>query len=42
MSGPEKKERRTKAAQRTPAKGRTERTLADAPFGARPKALLLY
>jgi hypothetical protein len=29
------KERRTKDAQRTPAKGHSERTLADAPFGAR-------
>jgi len=37
-----KRERRTKAAPRTPAKGRTERTLADAPCGARLKALLLY
>jgi hypothetical protein len=34
--------RRTKDAQRTPATGHTERALADAPFGARLKALLLY
>jgi hypothetical protein len=36
-----KKERRTKAAHGAPAKGHGERTLADAPFGARLKALLL-
>jgi hypothetical protein len=35
-----KAERRTKDAQRTPGKGRMERTSADAPFGARLKALL--
>jgi len=37
-----KRGRRTKAAQRTPGKGREERTPADAPFGARRKALLLH
>ena len=40
-TGSKKKERRTKDAQETPAKGRTERALADAPVGARHKALLL-
>ena len=37
----QEKERRTKDARRTPAKGRIERTLADAPCGARLKALPL-
>jgi hypothetical protein len=41
-SGPKIKERRTKAAPGAPAKGHEERTLADAPFGARLKALLLH
>ncbi len=31
----QKRERRTKDAHRTPAKGRMKRTLADAPCGAR-------
>src|SRR5665213_917431 len=35
MNWPQKRERRTKDAQRTPAKGHTERAPADAPFGAR-------
>lgn len=35
-------ERRTKAAPSTPAKGRTEQHLADAPCGARLQALFLY
>ena len=37
-----KKERRTKDAQARPAKAHEERTLADAPCGARLKALSLY
>lgn len=38
--GPAKKERRTRAAPGAPAKGHGKRTLADAPCGARLKALL--
>lgn len=39
---PLKRERRTKDAPRTPGKGHEKRTLADAPFGARLKALLSH
>ena len=39
---PNKEGVRTKDAHRTPAKGHRERALADAPFGAWLKALLLY
>ena len=41
LRGAIKKERRTKAAPGTLTKGRTEQHLADAPYGARHKLLLL-
>jgi hypothetical protein len=42
MPAPQKKERRTKDAQRTQRKGRMKRALADAPYGARLKALFSF